>query len=225
MKYSILRAFGRSRVAFSPAHEEPIRAELFSVERLEQHAESLAAAQHVTSRPKAGLPMAVRLYDNAKVLVEAYRVIMQLRHQPAVIVLSRQPLPTFDRSKYASAVGVAQEATVDGTGLWLKDKIVDDDAWRKVKEGVYKGFSIGGAVTGRDGGNPAIVTGVELTEISLVDRPANPDAVFALWKGDDAGASSPDGRGRSAADPFDPLSQRVLGAKCVCVFGSFWIGP
>src|ERR1700679_3920075 len=88
-----------------------------------------------------------------------------------------------------SAVGVAKEATVDDTGLWLKAKIVDDDAWRKVKEGVYKGFSIGGAVTGRDGGNPQVVTGVELTEISLVDRPANPDAVFALWKGD-AGADA-----------------------------------
>jgi HK97 family phage prohead protease len=88
-----------------------------------------------------------------------------------------------------SAVGVAKEATLDDTGLWLKAKIVDDEAWRKVKEGVYKGFSIGGAVTGRDGGNPQIVTGVELTEISLVDRPANPDAVFALWKSDaDAGA-------------------------------------
>jgi HK97 family phage prohead protease len=88
-----------------------------------------------------------------------------------------------------SAVGVAKEATIDGTGLWLKAKIVDDDAWRKVKEGVYKGFSIGGAVTGRDGGNPQIVTGVELTEISLVDRPANPDAVFALWKSE-AGAEA-----------------------------------
>jgi transketolase len=37
---------------------------------------------------------------------------MQLRHQPAVIALSRQPLPTFDRSKYASASGVAQGAYV-----------------------------------------------------------------------------------------------------------------
>ncbi len=87
-----------------------------------------------------------------------------------------------------SAVGVAKEAKVDGTGLWLKAKIIDDDAWRKVKEGVYKGFSIGGAVTGRDGGNPQIVTGVDLTEISLVDRPANPDAVFALWKSEAGGA-------------------------------------
>lgn len=44
---------------------------------------------------------------DANEVVEAYRVIMQLRHQPAAIVLSRQPLPTFDRTKYAAAAGVA----------------------------------------------------------------------------------------------------------------------
>jgi transketolase len=38
--------------------------------------------------------------------------ILRLRHQPAVIALSRQPLPTFDRSKYASAAGVARGAYV-----------------------------------------------------------------------------------------------------------------
>src|SRR6478609_9663497 len=37
---------------------------------------------------------------------------MQLRHQAAVLVLSRQPLPTLDRSKYASAAGVARGAYV-----------------------------------------------------------------------------------------------------------------
>jgi len=45
-------------------------------------------------------------------VVEAYRYIMQLRHEPAVLVLSRQPLPTFDRSKYAPASGVAHGAYV-----------------------------------------------------------------------------------------------------------------
>jgi transketolase len=49
---------------------------------------------------------------DANEVVEAYRTIMQLRHQPAAIVLSRQPLPTFDRSKYASAAGVARGAYV-----------------------------------------------------------------------------------------------------------------
>jgi transketolase len=35
---------------------------------------------------------------------------MQLRHQPAVLALSRQPLPTLDRNKYAPASRVAQGA-------------------------------------------------------------------------------------------------------------------
>ena len=59
------------------ASDEPIRSELFSVERLEQHAESLAVAQRVTGRADAGRPMKARLYDNAKVLVEAYHAIAE----------------------------------------------------------------------------------------------------------------------------------------------------
>ena len=43
---------------------------------------------------------------DANEVVEAYRYIMQLRHQPAVLALSRQPLPTLDRSKFAPAAGV-----------------------------------------------------------------------------------------------------------------------
>ena len=49
---------------------------------------------------------------DANEVVEAYRYIMQLRHQPAVLVLSRQPLPSLDRSKYAPASGVARGAYV-----------------------------------------------------------------------------------------------------------------
>jgi transketolase len=49
---------------------------------------------------------------DANEVVEAYRFVVQLRHQPAVLVLSRQPLPTLDRSKYAPASGVAQGAYV-----------------------------------------------------------------------------------------------------------------
>ena len=53
--------------------DEPIRSELFSVERLEQHAESLAAAQRVTDLRTTGSGMTARLHDNARVLVAAYR--------------------------------------------------------------------------------------------------------------------------------------------------------
>ncbi len=49
---------------------------------------------------------------DANEVIEAYRYILQLRHEPAVLVLSRQPLPTLDRKKYAPASGVARGAYV-----------------------------------------------------------------------------------------------------------------
>ena len=49
---------------------------------------------------------------DANEVVEAYRYIVQLRNQPAVLALSRQPLPTLDRSKYAPASGVSKGAYV-----------------------------------------------------------------------------------------------------------------
>jgi transketolase len=49
---------------------------------------------------------------DANEVVEAYRYVVQLRHQPAVLVLSRQPLPTLDRHHYAPATGVARGAYV-----------------------------------------------------------------------------------------------------------------
>ncbi|MDV7213973.1 glycosyl transferase, partial [Azotobacter beijerinckii] len=51
----------------------PVRGELFGVERLEQHAESLAAAQAVTTRPRGVPSLQRRLQDNAAVLLAAYR--------------------------------------------------------------------------------------------------------------------------------------------------------
>ena len=60
-----------------PPPEPPIRAELFSAERLEQHAASLAAAQSVTSKTKSGRPLAPRLYYNTKVLTTAYHAIVK----------------------------------------------------------------------------------------------------------------------------------------------------
>ena len=49
---------------------------------------------------------------DANEVVEAWRIIMQLRHEPALLVLSRQALPTLDRAKYAPAAGAAKGAYV-----------------------------------------------------------------------------------------------------------------
>ena len=68
-----LRALKGPAASFARDIEEPIRAELFSIERLEQHGETLAVAQRVTDHPSAGRPMASRIRDNARVLLEVYR--------------------------------------------------------------------------------------------------------------------------------------------------------
>ncbi|MGZ8497979.1 MAG: GH36-type glycosyl hydrolase domain-containing protein [Candidatus Binatia bacterium] len=65
--------------------EEPIRAELFSAERLEQHAESLAAAQRVTTTPRKGRLLLPRVLDNGRVLLDSYRAIAQvIREEHAI---------------------------------------------------------------------------------------------------------------------------------------------
>ena len=91
-----------------------------------------------------------------------------------------------------SAVGTAEEIGLDEKGLYIGAHIVDDTAWRKVQSGVYKGFSIGGRITARDPGNPDVVTGLILSEISLVDRPSNPECAFDLFKADASGQESPE---------------------------------
>jgi transketolase len=49
---------------------------------------------------------------DANEVVEAWRVIMQLRHEPAALILTRQALPTLDRTRYASAAGLQKGAYI-----------------------------------------------------------------------------------------------------------------
>jgi hypothetical protein len=80
-----------------------------------------------------------------------------------------------------SAVGKTHQASMDDQGLFIKVKVVDDNAWKKVKEGVYNGFSIGGRVVTKIGNK---ISDLILSEISIVDRPANPEALFTVVKFD-----------------------------------------
>lgn len=70
------------------------------------------------------------------------------------------------------AVGVAKEASVDETGLYVTARIVDPACIKLLDEEVLKGYSIGGKKLAKKGD---VITELELIEISLVDRPANPD--------------------------------------------------
>ncbi|MDR3449905.1 MAG: hypothetical protein P4M15_09235, partial [Alphaproteobacteria bacterium] len=55
---------------------EPVREELFSAERIEDHARSLAAAQLVTPKPVKGRPLAGRLAANGAILLSAYKSLL-----------------------------------------------------------------------------------------------------------------------------------------------------
>ena len=74
-----------SRDSFRPPLEEPIRAELFSIERLEQHAESLAAAQPITTKLRAGRDLLPRVQENGRVLLTSYRTIAAAVRERLVI--------------------------------------------------------------------------------------------------------------------------------------------
>jgi len=137
---------------------------------------------------KVYLPIAK--IDDEQRMVYGYASTEALDAQGEVVQLAAIEAALPDYMRFAniremhqlSAVGVAKDVDVDEKGLYLEAKVVDDAAWAKVKEGVYKGFSIGGRVTKRDGANRKLITGVELSEISLVDRPANPEALIDAYK-------------------------------------------
>ena len=91
--------------------------------------------------------------------------------------------PALREMHQLSAAGTTLEAEVceDGTTR-IVAHVVDPVAVAKVKNQVYRGFSIGGHVTQREAGNQKTISNLVLNEISLVDRPANPEAVFDCWK-------------------------------------------
>ena len=66
MKSLLRRAFGLAPVISVGDDEDPIRSELFSVERLEQHAHSLAAHQPIASTATSGRSLVARLRDNER---------------------------------------------------------------------------------------------------------------------------------------------------------------
>ena len=76
MNSFIRRLLERAHPNFPWDNREPIREELFSVERIEEHARSLAMAQPIAPQSRRGHPLAGRLSDNSVALRDAYRRIV-----------------------------------------------------------------------------------------------------------------------------------------------------
>ena len=81
-------------------------------------------------------------------------------------------------------IGITKSAEVDDKGLYIGCKIIGDENWEKVKpdadgDALLKGFSVGGQWLEKDGTD---ITKMRMVEISLVDRPANPDCRIDVIK-------------------------------------------
>jgi transketolase len=122
LSLSKVRAFGAGFLIFSDYMKPPIRLAalmelpviyVFTHDSIgvgEDGPTHQPVEQLVALRSIPGL-ITIRPADANEVL-EAWRVIIQLKHQPACLVLSRQPLPTLDRSRYAAASGVSRGAYI-----------------------------------------------------------------------------------------------------------------
>ncbi len=94
--------------------EAPIRAELFGIELLEQHAESLAAAQQIMDDSGQARPLLPRVEDNGRVLRETYRV---------------------------TAKAIREERAITPAAEWLVDNFhVVDEQLREVRDDLPTGF-------------------------------------------------------------------------------------
>jgi transketolase len=119
---SRVRAFGAGFFIFSEYMREPIRlAAMMQVPAIfifthdsigvgEDGPTHQPIEQLASLRSMPGL--VVLRPGDANEVVEAWRLVMGFKHQPAILVLSRQAMPTLDRSRYASASNLAQGAYV-----------------------------------------------------------------------------------------------------------------
>jgi transketolase len=122
MVLSNIRAYGSTFLIFSDYMKMPIRISaimevpsiwIFTHDSIgvgEDGPTHQPIEQLVTLRAVPGL-ITLRPAD-ANEVVEAWKVIMTLTSEPAALVLTRQAVPTFDRSKYSSAAGVARGAYI-----------------------------------------------------------------------------------------------------------------
>jgi hypothetical protein len=83
----------------------------------------------------------------------------------------------------AAGKTILAEVLEDGR-TFIKAHVVDAGSVAKVKAGVLKGFSIGADSVKRATDNAKLIIKLALKEISLCDRPSNPEAVFDVWKAD-----------------------------------------
>src|SRR5271154_6371254 len=143
----------QSPTIITTALEEPIRAELFSVERMEQHAESLAAAQEVVSGDfSLGRPLLPRVVENGRRLLEYYR---------------------------ATARAVELEQSITPAAEWLLDNFyIVEEQLREIRDDLPVGFyrKLPKLVSGHLEGFPRVY-GVAWAYVAHTDSRLDPEVL------------------------------------------------
>ncbi|MEO7716258.1 MAG: hypothetical protein ABIY70_08640 [Capsulimonas sp.] len=127
--------------------------------------------------------------DEAERIVEGYAFVNEVVDGEGGVRLKRSAMidATADYMNWgalremhgSNAAGTMVSVVWDERGAFVRAKVVDDAAWKKVTEGVYKGFSVGVA--------PKVMRGLDVEkclwgETSLVDRPKDTDAKFLCFR-------------------------------------------
>ncbi len=150
--------FGGSRGGFLREPQELISAELFGIERLEQHAESLAAAQRVTDERRArGRSLATRLRENDRVLLDAYRSV---------------------------AADASDERAISPAAEWLVDNMhVVEEQIREIRDDLPRGYyrELPKLVDGPLAGYPRVY-GVAWAVVAHTDSRFEPHSLAAFLR-------------------------------------------
>src|SRR5437867_4652755 len=147
-----MRVVRRRQPLAQKAPEDPIRAELFSIERLEQHAESLAVAQVVMRQSGRGRRLLQRVEHNGRVLRESYRVI---------------------------AKAIREERAITPAAEWLVDNFhVVDEQLREIRDDLPPGFyrELPKLVAGPLAGYPRVY-GIAWAFVAHTDSRVDPEAL------------------------------------------------
>ena len=122
-------------------------------------------------------------YGSREDIVDSYGTIIDLDSVKNCMDTYME-FPALREMHQMQAAGKTVEYTIDDVGVMLGAKVVDDSAWNKVKEGVYRGFSIGGKKA-KEVDNRIFLKSI--TEFSLVDSPSNAGCTIDSYriKGDD----------------------------------------
>ncbi|HJU53090.1 MAG TPA: hypothetical protein VJ715_00915, partial [Pyrinomonadaceae bacterium] len=112
--FKFFESLFRKRNSSGDADEEPIRGELYSVERLEQFAAFLAAEHKVSTEPQRGRSLLPRLEENGRKLVAAYRAL---------------------------GLAISNERTISPAAEWLVDNFhIVEEQLREIREDLPKSF-------------------------------------------------------------------------------------